>query len=71
MIRVDDIVDFLQQILLGHEERRTMKVVVLGHGQIGKSTLVNFLKHKNKPLLKVTIILLLAHSASQNNYISK
>lgn len=54
---VEEITDFLQQLLQGHEERRTMKVIVLGHGNIGKSTLVNFLKYKNKSLLMVFIII--------------
>lgn len=33
-----------------------MKLVVLGKGRIGKSTLVNFLKHCNTPTMKVGTI---------------
>lgn len=54
MIEEKDISHFLEQFLQGHANRATMKVVILGHGQIGKSTLVNFLKHLNKPLYQVT-----------------
>lgn len=44
----EDINAFVSELSKGNSERTTMKLVVLGNGQIGKSTLVNFLKHENK-----------------------
>lgn len=39
------ITQLLWELLDGNQQRSTMKMVVLGHGQIGKSTLVNYLKY--------------------------
>lgn len=45
LVEENAIRNFLWRLLDGNEERRTMKMVILGHGQIGKSTLVNYLKY--------------------------
>lgn len=53
MLQYDDIQAFVKGLCDGHEDRAIMKLVVLGKGQIGKSTLVNYLKHVSKSQLKV------------------
>jgi hypothetical protein len=52
----DEILDFCKSLSGGYEERYTVKLVVLGQGQIGKSTLVNFFKHCNEAQATVLIV---------------
>jgi GTPase SAR1 family protein len=58
----DEILDFCESLSGGYEERSIVKLVVLGKGGIGKSTLVNFFKHCNKALATVFILLLIQFS---------
>lgn len=48
-----DIMWFMQQLKESKEERATMKLVVLGNGRIGKSTLVNYLRFCSASSVKV------------------
>jgi GTPase SAR1 family protein len=52
----NEIFDFCESLKGGFEEQSIVKLVVLGKGQIGKSTLVNFFKHCNKTLATVFTI---------------
>jgi GTP-binding protein EngB required for normal cell division len=54
MIKHDDIKAFMQGLYEESERQSTMKLVVLGKGQIGKSTLINFLQYCNICFLKIT-----------------
>jgi hypothetical protein len=45
----DTLLDFSESLRGEYEEQSIVKLVVLGKGQIGKSTLVNFFKYCNKP----------------------
>lgn len=57
----------LKEIMSGYEEWRKMKVVVIGHGQIGKTTLIHHIheffnqQHNNsyqvRPLLQYLLLL--------------
>ncbi len=40
-----DIEKLLQELIKGREEWREMKLMILGHGRIGKSSLVNVMQH--------------------------
>lgn len=53
LFREDDIRSFVTGLKEGYEERAIVKLVVLGNGQIGKSTLVNYFRHCNKSWLEV------------------
>lgn len=48
LIHEEDIRTFLREVALGMVERRKIKLVVLGKEQIGKTTLVNFLRYCNQ-----------------------
>jgi hypothetical protein len=58
----DEIFDFCESLRGGFEEQSIIKLVVLGKGQIGKSTLVNFFKHCNKAQATVFTIILIHFS---------
>lgn len=49
----DDIIHIISEFLEAAVERTRIKLVILGNGQIGKSTLLNFFKHFNLPQLTV------------------
>ena len=50
-----DILHFYESFKGGYEEKSTAKLVVLGKGQIGKTTLVNSLKYYHKAQVKVIL----------------
>ncbi len=43
-----DVATYMDEFSKGSEERAKVKLIVLGNGQIGKTTLVSCLKHYNK-----------------------
>ena len=53
MSEYSDISAFVYGLREGRVDRAAMRLVVLGNGQIGKTTLVNYLHHLNKPQLQV------------------
>lgn len=61
LIEEYDIHIFLQEFMKGHQPRQKMKLVVLGKGRIGKTTLVHFLKHRNKSYAAVSMLLRVEH----------
>lgn len=50
LITAGEIRDYLRKIMEGNEEWRAMKVVVLGNGKIGKSTLIYEIKKTLDPM---------------------
>ncbi len=57
--KINQIEKFVEQLLAGSEERREMKLVVLGNGRIGKTTLLCTIK---KLLHKVCYLLPVKHT---------
>ena len=49
----DEILELCKNLSEGYEEQSSIKLIVLGHGRIGKSTLVHFFQHLNNTAVKV------------------
>ena len=52
LLKEDEIKKFVNDLVTQREEWNSLKLVVLGHGEIGKTTLLDALK-KSKGLLQV------------------
>lgn len=55
MVDAEDIENLITEYLQDAKERARIKLVILGNGQIGKSTLINYFKHLNLSRVKVRV----------------